>query len=526
MSSPLDLAMGLELEFLAVYAPGALGPHIPNYASLKRRNPDPDVPLREAGPAIFHSLLRAGIPATGHEDLDDDEDEVDAAWPEHTRWRVEEDACALSDAERAALPAGYIVETIELSSRKFDLQADYWRAELRRVLDVLHYLETSSALPITTNTSSSSSSSSSSTMILPPSGCLFLTNATTGLHVHIGTVSGAPLPLPTAKNLLALATAFERPLDALHAASRIRYPVTETDPILYAPPSFFHLQHDLHEPPADTKPNPNPNPNPVPDNTSTAAPLFTWLARIEFAPTYPALASLLLIHDAVRFPLIVRGATLGLEGHRSAYNFDNCFGGGFRGWQAACTGTVEFRQHAGTLDWVEVVVWVGVVVGMVACARAGVERPAEFVGLLARGVDVGFGLEGVLGAFGVGEEVVDCLLGREEGVVGVLGSERVGGSLVPGGLQRFVRLVECNEAEQNERLGEEARAAVMRGKCYGYDISRREPFHVPVETVTALLEYYADVVRRQEGVTDTQEILSKAKIETLGCLRRLYDAGN
>ncbi|KAI6915339.1 hypothetical protein KC318_g20 [Hortaea werneckii] len=266
MTQSHNLTFGIELEFLCVYAPGCFTSCVPDPSILLPQYPDQ--PVSEAGAAIFHALLNAGIPATGHESLDED---INDPSPPYSRWSVTEDICNLSLTERLHLPPHHRVEIVELSSRKLAFHpVQTWQNEVYTILHILHHLE-------------------------HKTGCRFLTNGTTGLHVHVGLPGpGEKIPLRTAKNVLQLATAFESRIDLLHAASRIRNPVTEDEvqgAILYAGPSFFHAVNGLT------------STNLTPTGTKGRANIFDWLSTIERTDTYSSLTSILKIRDAEGFPI-------------------------------------------------------------------------------------------------------------------------------------------------------------------------------------------------------------------------------
>ncbi|KAI7310443.1 hypothetical protein KC340_g10497 [Hortaea werneckii] len=435
MTQPHNLTFGIELEFLCVYAPGCFTSCVPDPSILLPQYPDQ--PVSEAGAAIYHALLTAGIPATGHESLDED---INDPSPPYTRWCVTEDICNLSRTERLHLPLHYRVETVELSSRKLAFHPPCaWQNEVYSILRLLHHLE-------------------------QKTGCRFLTNSTTGLHVHVGLPGpGEKIPLRTAKNVLQLATAFESRIDLLHAASRIKNLVTEDEvqgAILYVGPSFFHSVNGLT------------NPHLTSTGTKGRTNIFGWLSTIERTDSYSSLTSILKIRDPVRFPMYASGD--GGSGKVSAYNFDNLLPSddtdGYEN-EGEGTGTIEFRQHCGTLDFLSICAWVSVTVQMVwFCTSVGDE---EFLGFLSKSVDWRFTLRDLLSAIGVEREVVAHFVDREAGeTIGVLGCEDDAYPADEGQMERFCELLGQNEEEQNARSSELVRAEVMRRKDYGIDGGR------------------------------------------------------
>ncbi|KAI6854715.1 hypothetical protein KC323_g8662 [Hortaea werneckii] len=444
MPQPHNLTFGIELEFLCIYAPGCFTSCVPDPTILLPQYPDQ--PVSEAGAAIYHALLAAGIPATGHESLDED---INDPCPPYTRWSVMEDICNLSLTERLHLPPHHRVETVELSSRKLPFHPVYlWQQELYTVIHLLHRLERET-------------------------GCRFLTNSTTGLHVHVGVPGpGAKIELRTAKNVLQLVTAFEGRIDLVHAVNRIRNPRPENEEegeeggggqILYAGPAFFHSVNGLTGPNLASSAGGKAE---VAGKTN----IFDWLSTIERMESYTSLASVLKIRDREKFPLSSYGGEGG-SGKTSAYNFDNLLPGGDGEEEEEGTGTIEFRQHCGTLDFLTICAWTGLVVQMVwycSCVRE-----EEFLSLLARSVDLDFTLADFLNAMGVEEGIIAHFVDAEDGeTIGVLGCEDDRPAAARGEMGRFCELLGQNEEEQIARVSELARAKVMSKKDYGIDRGR------------------------------------------------------
>lgn len=478
MTQSHNLTFGIELEFLCVYAPGCFTSCVPDPTILLPQYPDQ--PVSEAGAAIYHALLNAGIPATGHESLDED---INDPSPPYTRWSVTEDICNLSLTERLHLPSHHRVETVELSSRKLAFHpASAWQNELYTIRCLLHRLE-------------------------QETGCRFLTNSTTGLHVHVGLPNpGEKIPLRTAKNVLQLTTAFESRLDLLHATSRIQNPVSEDEvegAILYAGPSFFHSVNNLT----------NPSPIPTPTGTKGRANIFDWLSTIERTDSYTSLTSVLKIRDKERFPMYASGD--GGSGKVSAYNFDNLLPSDeSEGYEndGEGTGTIEFRQHCGTLDFVSICAWVSLVVQMVAfSSRVGDE---EFLSLLARSVDWRFTLRDLLCAIGVEGEVIAHFVDREAGeTIGVLGRETDPRTTISGKMERFCELLGQNEEEQNARVSDVARAEVMRSKDYG--IKKRKSVVIPLAIVKGEFRESCFLVADCGWQMTREEFVAQARLQLL-----------
>lgn len=398
------LTFGIELEFLAI------------------RPPTLEVEVREA---LYDAMLDVGIPATGYEkDIADDDDSKP-----YSRWRVDTDHLDLSQEEEMYLPPGWTQEAVEISSRKFDFYGENWRGEVAKVLQVLRHLE--------------------------GRGCRFLTNKTTGFHVHVGN-GEQKIPLRTAKNVFQLLTAHEKTIDGLHAVSRIVAPVPARYYHYYYPLSFFHGYAA----------------NPEGENRN----VFDWLANIEQGVTSYA--------DLGDFFTCLReeaGVEWDMNGHHSSVNFDNLFtdeeNGKFEDQltytiddnlftnedvgqsEEQLTGTIEFRQHAGTLDYLEICAWVMLVVGVVEfCGKSSDE---EILHLCLRAGEKGFGLEDLLAALDMNADVMDHYLNQHQGAaIGTLPScTQSLGPIPPEGL--FNSILEQNDHESSENTDDdEVKAAI------------------------------------------------------------------
>jgi len=189
------LSFGVELEFLAVHDFASIDGE-PDYTIVKRK--------------IYSRMLEAGIPATGYESAGEDLSYV----PTYSRWRVEHDSSLLlSPEERDHLGSGWKEELIEISSRKLHLHND-WTSEIAKLLDVLRSIE--------------------------GENCRFVTNGSTGFHVHMAHAN-EKIPLRTAKNVLQFLTAFERQIDQIHLLERVSF----VDRYNY-PLSTYHLWQRPH----------------------------------------------------------------------------------------------------------------------------------------------------------------------------------------------------------------------------------------------------------------------------------------
>lgn len=463
----LNLTFGIELELICVYPPDCFKHHDP--CPPER---DEDGVLRSAGPAVYYAIRKAGILATGYEDLEED---INDDAPSHSRWRVETDVCDASDAELLVIPENFHVEDIELSSRKFDFFRDDWRSEIKAVLDVLNELETMSG------------------------GCRFITNESTGFHVHIGN-GDEKIPLRAAKNVFQLATAFERCFDLLNTAPRITPPTDDDRFFLYAPPSFFHLHNG--------------------DNVKQGhkAMMYDWLATVEERETYEGLGSLFQVRAKKSLPHLSSRVQ---SGHSSAYNFDNLFPH-YSLEDSDLTKTIEFRCHTGTLDILEIVAWVLLCTQMVKYSHEATD--IEHLAFCAHGVDTDFGLRDVLSAIGCHPELIAHYLHEEDMVAGLLAD-----SIHAAGereIEELLPLTATNEVEQLDRSGDVARKAVMDKKDYGFR-SSVNIVRIPAEAIARLSqESYIELIRTEEFDTSLEsheERVSKAKAAVYRHLAKMYN---
>ena len=344
----LNLTFGIELEFICV-RPGDFTDGLSATADTGT-----------VGPAIYSALLKNRVPATGWEDLDDPiNNENDP--PSHSRWRVETDVLELSNLEETHLPKGWIAEAVELSSRKFHFLLDDWRGEIAKIIKVLRDVEAY--------------------------GCRFITNQSTGFHVHVG--NGIQrIPLRTAKNVFQLVTSFERCFDEVHTVPRIRIPNEISGGHPCYPPSFWHIH-----------------------NKCNARTVYDRLANIDDFRSYEDLGGF--------FEVPIPGFNgYTIAGHNSAYNFENLYPDAEADrHEENLTGTIEFRQHAGTLDFIEIVAWV--LLTCQAVQYANDTQPADFLDLLARSADPCIRLHDLLIAMDVSEDVIDHYFNKP--IIGIIG---------------------------------------------------------------------------------------------------------
>lgn len=337
-----SLIFGIELEFIAVFKKGAF--------RKPTSSPSSDYDEDEADiiTAIEQNLENHNILASQKFTYD--------------RWHIHQDALDLSPAERRSLPKGYGELAIEISSRKLSF-GDDWQEEIRGVLRVLHWM-------------------------CGRYGCQFLTNSSTGLHVHIGNPEGHSLT--TVKRMTQIASAHERNLDKIHSADRVIDLIAAADQDLdndYPRPLFAGLSffHALSE-------------------SGKSGYVLDVMDEIEAKTSFKELG------DICR----VRYQGRPLDGHSCTLNLDNLYRDPKRSIHDASvtwTGTMEFRQHGGDLHGEEIMFYTGFLADLTLyCMHA---EDADVVALVAQGVDTTFDMKALLESIGCHEAVVDHFCNRE-----------------------------------------------------------------------------------------------------------------
>ncbi|KAM0721466.1 hypothetical protein Q7P37_002390 [Cladosporium fusiforme] len=302
------LTFGIELEFIAIYPKG----------QFRFGDMDDDIMA-----AISLAINAKGIKATGHESLDDDVPINSDKSEPFDSWTVDEEGgLLLSKAELAALDSdeNLLVQPMELSSRKMWLNAEDWQSEVAAVLNVLDSF--------------------------CAKGCRFITNSTTGLHVHIG-FGDTRMNLRTAKGVLQLCTAFEDRLDVLYPINRI----DENAALKGADGEHFNANLSWH----------------FANNikTSLAKNVCHWLAEIEECTSLKELEQFYKVdgpqpvHPSAEMIVNKAKKSFKIDAHYSTLNVDNLytpdrFEDGRWELDGEPTGTLEFRQHAGTLEFQDI----------------------------------------------------------------------------------------------------------------------------------------------------------------------------
>lgn len=453
------LTFGVELEFIAVF---------PEYAFTNRYPelvPDDREGYRKghvsAVRAICHWLKAYSI-SVNH-------DEVFAATRSDDSWYIQTEGVHLTPAETNQLPSGYIQEGVEISSRVLRYAED-WQAELNKLLQALHHMR-------------------------QHFGCEFLTNSSTGLHVHIG--NNPTHSLTPVKNLLQVATAHERNLDQIHDENRILdilpTPLVDTEndypPPLYAPLSFFHasceeeipsILHAIHD--VETRKD------------------MTDLSKI-FRPTQ-------------------RGTKL--FGKSCTLNLDNLIWSGI--YDDNPTNTIEFRQHAGDLDLTEISMYVKLLAGLIDFCTWATDE--DVINLIANGVNTNFGLRDFLEAILVPEmdSVVDYFCNRP--ALHYVSTDNA--TLQP--------MVDVNNQETAVRRSlaavEAAIAAKRRSGVYGMGFEGGPGDVIPLSrsAIRWMLECAKKDIQATEEDVEADDLVSRARQETLRKLATIYigldDTGN
>lgn len=245
--------------------------------------------------ALCYLFKKAGLRASGWND------HKEPPVAPFSTWKVHSDILFLTPGEQAHV-GDHLEWEFEISSPVLSLTDPESFSQIRKVHEVLAFME-------------------------GRFGCTFLTNYSTGFHVHMGCGARETIPLPVAKRIFQLTTAHERNFDALHALSRIPVVQPGDDVPQYAPLSYIHQALDLAS-----------------DENA-----FDWLRRIEETRSYANVGGLFQVNLGSEC----------LDGHSSTLNFDNLhYDEAHGGSIEDVPGTIEFRQHLGTLDIVEIIKWV------------------------------------------------------------------------------------------------------------------------------------------------------------------------
>lgn len=296
------LSLGMELEFFLAFRPGHFAN--PDYSHTEQA-------LLAVGDALhrFHvpviNVREALSCATDHN---------------YSTWSVDTDDHELSPPEAAALPNGFAAAPVEVISRAFQYKRRSFRHEIERAITAIRSLE--------------------------GPDCAAITTAATGLHVHIGLGihprHTPPWSLPAVRNLLSFLLACEPALDQLHSAKRIGHSASS----LCCPLSLFFLEREHHHASTSTSPPP------------PLRGIRAWLREIQAVDSLEHITRLFVRHS----PANQTGRDAEEYNHNSAYNLEHLASSNHAAAPsseaAGGKNTIEFRQHAGTLDAPAALAWI------------------------------------------------------------------------------------------------------------------------------------------------------------------------
>lgn len=440
------LTFGVELEFIAIFKRLAFSNKISGLRTIRE---DREHEYISATEAIHHCLEEHDIKSSNDKTFE--------------RWRVHGDILRPSPAEEHVIPASYFTESIEISSRKLRF-SDNWQMGLKRVLSVLHWMRVQFS-------------------------CEFITNASTGLHVHIGNDSGHSLR--TAKRVAQIATIHERNLDALHSAERI-FPLTaaprndlnkEVVWPLYAGLSFFHLSSE---------------------NGNYHRHRIDFMSDIESSRTLAELGTKV---NRVTYQ------DMGSCGHNCTLNFDNLYLNPYPndGLIDSFSGTIEFRQHAGDLDSGEIISYIQFLATLTTfCMDASDE---EVFALVANGMDLNFGLKDLL-------LFIEC----DSGIVQHF-CARTPRNLTTASCTALQDFIDVNDRECAARRSPQAVSAAIGEKVEAgvYGISFQDPVSLGGEDYRWMLMCAGESMKSLTGISDAQRE-SAIRARTFRTLAQLYSA--
>ena len=358
-----SMTFGIELECIAVYPKGLF--------DNDERNRHGD-----AMSALSLGCLDKGVQATGHEHIDDEEEFFEDTEAFSCWCFQDEGGLHLSAKEREALGPNledYTIQPIEVSSRLLLFRSGDWQEEIATVLSVYQDLR--------------------------ERGVRFITNSTTGFHMHVGFGTWI-MPLRTAKNVLELCTGFEDRLDALYSTSRI----DENAAINFPAGHHFNAGlawHFQNNKKTDFGPN-----------------IFHWLVSIEEASSFAELGNLFRnnIPDGLGYLSRMRRSSAYpitrvrmTDAHYSTLNLDNLYMSPYSSeielMLEQPTVTIEFRQHGGTLDFETIVSHILLNRAMVNFCHISTDK--DFLQLFAHISNPTFRLNDLIGAIGGCRELLE-----------------------------------------------------------------------------------------------------------------------
>ena len=189
------------------------------------------------------------------------------------------------------------------------------------------------------------------------------------------------------------------------------------------------------------------------------------------------------------------------------------------------TGTIEFRQHTGTLDYLDIVAWTTLICWIVVYAST--TPTASMLDLMIRGVDPGFGLDDLLSEIDCPEDVWDHYRNKGEAVFGVLpniGNLKISDTNFSTPADA---LIEQNDKECEVRASDKAiRDAIDQKLTSGlYGLVPSTKVQLPMSIAAAELKKALLTARRSEVDVNSEESVSQLRAQVLGEFAQLYHAG-
>lgn len=365
---------------------------------------------------LAQGILDQGIYSTGWETLDDDEP-IECG-TEYSRWSVkDEGGLHISPTELQALEkhshgVKFHPQSLEVSSRILDFEAN-WEDEIRTVLSVFRALS--------------------------DRGVRFITNSTTGFHIHVGFWDQG-VPLRTAKSVLQFCTGFEDRLDALYSVDRIdgHFAENMANGLHFNAGLAWHFQHN---PKTDFDPN-----------------IFHWLVSIEEAKSYDELGQFF----CNNMPGDPEGFMDKTDAHYCTLNLDNLYSPPMG---TPPTGTIEFRQHQGTLDADDIIAHVLLKQAIVSFCHYAPD--VDFLKLFPNIADPSFQLTDLLQAIHCRQDLIDRQTKRCSPITQVMkegGHREIVERLENGQFQGVMALDAQNYVEYQERSNWKAVSDTINAK--------------------------------------------------------------
>lgn len=472
--------LGIEIEFVLVHKPTILSKHFSPHIPADEGSPfDPDDKVTPASALAYYLSHSCKVPCNSDWTPDERAGEL------YSKWHVGTDRLKLSSRERIHVPEGYEQAAIELKSRILSA-GENWQVEVQKVLQGLRAFEAEFK-------------------------CQILTNESCGMHVHIGRMGdsgkvgrGGIIPVPIAKRLFQLVTAHEHNIEQMHSVDRIRYPkiqggrvrgpaeengfqVAESnifykadsgydnagELVCFRPPSFYHRGNGISEAGISG--------NSTLDKQAPKGNIFRWLQAIEKCTSYAELSQMTrVVGDADIY-----------DGHWAAYNFDNSVPELPPNNDTDSKGTIEFRQHAGSVDYLEVRYTVELYLKLISVSQRF--NNAKFFWLLAQATDPTFGLKEFLEQLSCDDELVAHYVrdGRDDEIIGHLPDPSRQLATYKGGVDEHQALAEQNDEDIGVNSERDAIVAAVNGKMEmgGYGVNLEgSAIPISIEGFEKLLE--------------------------------------